>query len=301
MSNTIPHTVKKGLFRHGRWQGFVYALLPLLGFVLFSLVPAILSLITSFSDIVGYDYQTMQWAGFTHYVAALSSKDFWHSLGVSFYATLSQIISLITAIIIAVAVNRNVKGSRFFATLFFIPYICSSVAVAFMWQKIFNPEYGIINSLFHLDINWFMNTPTFMPMLILIMSWQQAGYGIVILGAALVSVDRTLYEAARVDGASGIRQFFSITLPIISPTIYFLLTLGIVGGLQTFDIAMIFVGGAWSGYGPGNMGQTLMLYIYDKSMLEIPIASAMSWLLFLILFGIQRLNEFVSKRWVHAE
>lgn len=291
----------KKSFGHGRWQGFVYALIPLLGFAMFSLVPAILSLITSFSDIVGYDYETMKLIGFGNYAKALTSHDFWHSLGVSFYATLSQIISLITAIVIAVCVNRDVKGSKFFATLYFIPYICSSVAVAFMWQKIFNPEYGIINSMFGLDINWFKNAPTFMPMLILIMSWQQAGYGIVILGAALVSVDRTLYEAAKVDGASGIRQFFSITLPIISPTIYFLLTLGIVGGLQTFDIALIFVGGAWSGYGPDNMGQTLMLYIYDKSTLEIPYASAMSWLLFLILFGVQRLNEFISKRWVHAE
>lgn len=301
MMQSIPRTVKKSGFAHGRWKGLVFALLPLVGFALFSLVPAVLSLITSFSDIVGYDYTTLQFIGFANYINALKSKDFWHSLGISFYATLSQIISLLTAIVIAVCVNRNVKGSKFFATLFFIPYICSSVAVSFMWQKMFNPEYGVINTLFKLDVNWFQNAPTFMPMLIVIMAWQQAGYGIVILGAALVSVDRTLYEAARVDGASELRQFFGITLPIISPTVYFLLTLGIVGGLQTFDIAMIFVGGAWSGYGPDNMGQTLMLYIYDKSMLEIPLASAMSWLLFIILFAIQRLNEFVSKRWVHAE
>lgn len=304
---------------NNQWEGYIYAGIPLLGFALFSLVPAVISLVICFGDMVGYNLSTFEFAGLHNFVDVLTDQNFWHALGVSFYATLSQILALLVAIIVAVFLNRDVRGSKFLSVIYFIPYICSSVATSLMWQRMFNPDYGVVNALLkaifgerygeilfgiepiggvYLDVNWFNEPDLFMPMLIIIMAWSSAGYGIVVLGAALVSVDEVLYEAAKLDGAGSVRQFFSVTLPQITPTVYFLLMLGLVNGLQTFDIAMIFVGGAWSGYGPDNMGMTLMLYIYRQSPLHMPYASVMSWLLFLVIFAVQKLNELLSKRWV---
>lgn len=280
------------------WVGCIYAGIPLLGFALFSLTPAVISLVVSFGEMTGFNLSTFTFTGFGNYVQVFQDHYFWHALGVSFYITLAQFLSLAIAIIVATFVGREVKGSKVFSVIYFVPFICSSVATTFMWQRMFNPDYGVINTMFGLDVNWFTDGGLFVPMLILIISWSAAGYGIVVLGAALVAVDKTLYEAAEIDGAGACRQFFSITLPQISPTIYFLMMLGIVNGLQTFDIAMIFVGDAWSGYGPDNMGMTLMLYIYKQSSLEMPSACVMSWLLFLVIFAVNKLNDFLAKRWV---
>ncbi len=280
----------------GQRMGLLYAGIPLIGFALFSLVPAAISLVISLGDMNGYFLNTLRFTGFDNYIAALRSADFWKSLGVSFYAMSAQFISLFTAIVIATFLSRNLKGSGFFSVLFFIPYICSSVAVSFMWKRMFNPDYGVINTLLHSDFNWFYSTSPnlFMPMLIVVIVWQAAGYGIVVLNAALVSVDRSLYEAAEVDGAGGVRQFFSITLPQIRQTIYFLAILGIVNGLQTFDVALIFSGDPWTGvYGPDNMGKTLMLSIYKEGTLNqnMPYAAAMSWLLFLVILGVRMICD----------
>lgn len=320
MDATIAKTQKKkGGRLNNQWEGYIYVGIPLLGFVLFSLVPAAISLAISFGDMVGYNLETFSFIGFGNYIEAFKDSNFWHALGISFYATVSQILSLLIAIIVAVFLNRDVKGSKFLSVIYFIPYICSSVATSLMWRRMFNPDYGVINALLrsifgerygeilfgiepigglYLDVNWFNEPTLFMPMLIVIMAWSAAGYGIVVLGAALVSVDETLYEAAKIDGAGSVRQFFSVTFPQITPTVYFLLMLGLVNGLQTFDIAMIFVGDAWSGYGPDNMGMTLMLYIYKQSPLNMPYASVMSWLLFIVIFAVQKLNEWLSRRWV---
>lgn len=297
LGRRTPKQKRNGTLNNN-WVGCIYAGIPLLGFALFTLVPAVISLVVSLGDMTGFNLSTFEFVGFKHYAEVFTDSNFWHGLGISFYITLAQMLSLLIAIIVATFLSRDVKGSRFFTVLYFIPYICSSVATAFMWRRMFNPDYGVINTIFNLDINWFTNAYMFVPMLIVIISWSAAGYGIVVLGAALVAIDETLYEAAEIDGAGSMRQFFSITLPQISPTIYFLLMLGIVNGLQTFDIAMIFVGDAWSGYGPDNMGMTLMLYIYKQSALNMPSSSVMSWLLFLVIFGVNKLNDFLAKRWV---
>ncbi len=291
---------------NNQWMGFIYAGIPLLGFTLFSLVPAVISLVISFGNIKGYFLGTYEFVGFGQYAEALGSTDFRKSLGVSFYAMTAQFISLLIAVVIAVFLRRDVKGSKFFSVIYFIPYICSSIAVSFIWRRMFNPDFGVINTLLGIDFNWFYSTSPnlFMPMLIVVMAWSAPGYGIVALGAALVAVEETLYEAAEIDGASKIRQFFSITLPQIAPTIYFLAVLGIVNGLQTFDIALIFSGDPWTGvYGPDNMGKTLMLYIYKEGTLDqnMAYASAMGWLLFLVVFGVQRLCDFISKRAIGDE
>lgn len=295
---------KKRLNR--QWIGCIYAGIPLLGFVLFSLVPAVISIAISLGDMRGYYLDSLEWAGLVHFGTALASAEFWKSLGVSFYAMTAQFLSLFIAVVVAVFLNRDLKGSKVLSVIYFIPYICSSIAVSFMWRRMFNPDYGVINSILGTNFNWFYSTSPnlFMPMLIVVMSWSAAGYGIVVLGASLVAVDKTLYEAAELDGAGRMRQFFSVTLPQIAPTIYFLATLGIVNGLQTFDIALVFSGDPWTGvYGPDNMGKTLMLYIYKVGSLDqnMPYSSAMSWLLFLVVFGMQRLANFISRRAIKDE
>lgn len=178
-----------------------------------------------------------------------------------------------------------------------------------MWQWMFNANYGIINTVLKMlgsenGVNWMNDPKAFTPMLIITIVWQAPGYGIVLYIAALTGVNPSLYEAAKIDGAGRWRQFTSITFPAISPTTFFLLMLGLINGMQTFDIAKIFAGDSWTGAaGPNDMGLTTVLYIYNKGVMfnNMPVASVMSFVLFIIIFIITVLNFKLGNKWVNYD
>jgi ABC-type sugar transport system permease subunit len=177
-----------------------------------------------------------------------------------------------------------------------------------IWQRMFDYQRGIINEFIVIfggqKIDWFKDPTVYMLIFLLVQAWHAPGYGIIMYNAAFTSIDTTLYEAARIDGASRIKQFTSITLPAISPTTYFLLMLGIISGLQQFEIFQVFTGlaGSWTGaFGPSDMGLVPLLYIYSLKDTQIAQASSMSWFLFFIVFTTSKLNEKLQKVWVANE
>lgn len=293
--------------------GFIFAFIPLCGFIVFSLFPIGYSVFLSFTDLTASSDLTkggveIAFVGFQNYINVFNDMRFWHSVTIAFYATLGQFMSLAIALAMSALLSSKVKGWNLFSVLYFIPYICSSVAVSMIFQRLFNFERGIINQIIVMcggaKINWTNEASVYMIIFLFIQAWHAPGYGIIMYNAAFSSIDGTLYEAARIDGASRIRQFTSITIPSISPTTYFLVMLGLINGLQQFEMFQVFTGlsGNWVGnYGPDDMGLVPLLYIYSLKDIRMAEASAMSWFMFFIVFTVSKLNEKFQKVWVANE
>ena len=287
--------------------GTLFAFLPLLGFVLFTIVPVSIAFATMFTSMQGNNLSTMEWNNFENFKIVFTDKTFWASFLTSIIMIIPHFLGLLLSLVISAILAQKFPGSKVFKTLFFIPYVCSSVAVAIMWQWMFDVNYGIINTVLGglfgegAKVAWMTKAVPFRTMLIIVMVWQAPGYGIVMFSAAFTGVNQSLYEAAQLDGAGKLRQFFSITLPSISPTIYYLITTGLLAGLQTFDIVRIFAGDSWTGAaGPSNAGLTTVLDIYNQGVFKgMPVASVMSFVFFIFIFTIMQVNKKLSKRWVH--
>ena len=268
--------------------------IPLLGFLIFSGFTVIFSFAAMFCDMEYNQLDTLTWNSFQNFkdvVEQFTMED--GRLGNSLVTTViiasAQFVSLAIALTIAAFLSQSVKGTRLFQTLYFIPYICSSVAVAIMWKMIFGSG-GALNALLGIeDLNWLNNlehprTLTFAIFVSII--WQAPGYGIVMYCSSFKAINPALYEAASLDGANAWHKFWHITLPGISTITFFLILAGITAGLTTFDAARVMAPLTWEGNaGPDNAGLTLMYYIYIEGVLfgNMGYASVLSWMLFVVM------------------
>lgn len=266
------------------WVG---ASIPLLGFLIFSGFPLVISFLSMFSDMERNNIDTMQWNSFANFIRFGTDEKVWIALRNTVILACSQFVSLFIAIALAAFLSQNVKGSRLFQTLFFIPYICSTVAVAVMWNNIFGIK-GALNAIFGTSIEWLnnMENPYMLTMAIFVaVVWKAPGYGIVMYCSAFKAINPALYEAASLDGANAWHKFRNITLPGIAPITFFLFLSGILAGLTIFDEATIMAPLSFDGYaGPEDAGLTMMYYIYIQGVQfsNMGYASVMSWFLFLI-------------------
>lgn len=284
---------------------YVFALIPIIGFLLFSIFPIIISFIAMFCDVNLYNLSEISWNNFEgfklvfnqSYSSAMPvhvTELFVHSIGITLWIASAQFVSLAIALLISVLISSITKGSKIFQVLFFIPYICSSVAVALMWQWVFSGEsFGFLNSLFGTNIDWTRDASTVTWCILIAIIWQAPGYGIVMYKAALGNVNKSLYEAASIDGAGPVKKFLKITLPSIAPTTFYLMMAGIVAGLTTFDIAQLIAPMIWgqdSIGGAGNNALTLMRFIYylmdenvwGTNQSYISAAAILTWILFIV-------------------
>lgn len=281
-------------------SGLLLSIMPVLGFVIFGLIPMVLALVMSFADMTVFSLENLTFNHGANYLKVLQDDLFWKSIVNTLYMSLSTFINIVLALIIAFLLTKNIRGRKVFRTIYFIPYVCSVVAITLMWQWIFNTNYGIINHLFTPEgaekINWWGRSDTFIPCLIIMGVWSGTGFGIILYGAALTNVNSSLYEAARVDGANSFQSFLHITIPAISPTTFYLLITGIIGSLQEFARPQII---SASG-GPDNVGVTVVFYLwrYAFQYQEMGVASATAWLLAIIIMVFTIINFAVSKLWV---
>lgn len=297
---------KKRQSKEAMWA-YLFVGIPILGWVIFSLTPLIISFIIQFTTMNGFDLGTMKWNGFENFKRVFTDSNFYLSIGVTLFISLSQFISLCVALLMSVMISKKPFAHGFFQVIYFIPYICSSVAVSLMWMWMFDTDTGIINTLLGsvfgdaARVNWFQDAKAYPWMIIVATVWHAPGYGIVMYKAALNQVNPALYEAADVDGANAWTKFTHITMPSIAPTTFFLLMTGIMAGLQTFDMAKMFGSGSWLGtMGPNNSGLTTVLYIYNTfhDYGELPRASVMSWMLFIVIFILSFINFKLKNKWV---
>ena len=213
-----------------------------------------------------------------------------------------------SALFLAVLLNEATRGVSFFRTAFYLPAIVASVAAAVLWQFILNPRFGPVNGflrLFGIDgPNW-LSDPSFVPWAFVMMSVWGVGGEMLIFLAGLKGIPSHLYEAAQLDGASRVARFFNVTMPMLSPTIFFNLVMSVIGSFQTFDSAYIF-STARSGTLGGPLKSTLfyMVYVYTNafgSAQAMGYATALAWVLFLIILVLTLLTLKTSALWVYNE
>lgn len=300
-----PYVSRRVSFFRSRWEsplaGYLFISPWLLGFLLLTMWPMIQSVYYSFTKFTLLE--APEWVGLRNYERIFADDDvFRQSLKVTFlFVAFSVPLKLICALLVAMLLNKKIKGISFYRTFIYLPsLIGSSIAVAILWKNIFGAD-GFINKLLSVfgvqGISWISNPSTALGTLILLVAWQ-FGSSMVIFLAGLKQISPELYEASSVDGATKPRQFFSITLPMLSPVILFNLVLQVIGSFQMFTQAFIITKG-----GPVNSTYMYALYLYDRafSRYEMGYASALAWILLVIIAVTTALIFASSKYWVFYE
>ena len=280
-------------------SGYLFILPSLVIFITFMIIPIFMGLYISLTDYDGF--KTMNFVGLQNYAAMFKDSYFLVSFKNNIVYTLFTVPgTMILSLLLAVAVNKGIKGSSVFKTVFFFPYITSMVAVGIIWTLLFNPTVGPINN-FIKSIGianppgWLLSTKSALPAVMIVTVWKWAGYYMIIFLAGLQGIPKQLYEASEVDGASGLTKFFHITLPLLSPTTFLILILLIINSFQVFDLINIMTEG-----GPGRATNVLVYRIYQEGFkyMHFGYASAEAYFLFAIILIITGIQFWGQKKWV---
>lgn len=282
-------------------------LLPtILGVGIFFAIPLAISLYMSFTD--SRLFGDPRLIGFANYTRALGDPTFWKALSNTFvFSAATLVLSIVPALILALLLNEKLFGRSFFRTIFFIPVVASVVGVSLLWRYLLNVDFGFVNYTLRLvglePIPWLTRPEWGLASVILVFSWKTIGYNMVIFLAGLQGVPRQLYEAASIDGANRWRQFVSITLPMLSPTSFFVLVTTLINCLQIFDVPIALGLTRSNTVGPADSMLTVVPLLYREAFLSTRMgyASALAWVLFLIIMVITFIQFRVSTRWVNYE
>lgn len=288
---------KSGLRKSEAINGFLFALPVMLGLAIFKLGPMVASLLLSFTR---YNVlQPVRWIGLNNYQKVFSDPLFWTGIYNTAYFTFISVPGrLMIALLFAMLLNQKLKGIALFRTLYYIPSLASGVAVAVLWMWVLNPSYGILNvGLRYLGIQgpaWLGSEKWSKPALI-IMSFWAIGDSMIIYLAGLQGIPQQLYEAAEIDGAGVWKKFRYVTIPMLTPVIFFNLIMGVIGAWQLWVYAYVMTEG-----GPVNSTLFYVLYLYRNAFeyFKMGYASALAWILFLIIIGFTLLIFKSSPIWV---
>lgn len=285
-----------------RWEGILFAAPAILGFLIFTAGPMIASLIYSFTDYALVN--DWKFIGADNYIELFSGEDpyFYQSLKVTiYYVALSVPLQLVVSFLFAMLLNQNVRFKSVFRTIFYMPTIVPAVAAAMVWMWVLDPDLGVLNNLLqtlHLPTSkWIYDEATVIPSLAMMSLWTVGGTMVIFL-AGLQDIPQQLYEAAKIDGGNAWHRLFKITVPMMTPTIFFNLVMGIIGGLQTFNQAYIMTGG-----GPNNASLFYAFYLYRQafSFSKMGSASAIAWVLFVLVLALTLIAFKSSDKWVYYE
>jgi multiple sugar transport system permease protein len=285
-------------------KGYAFISPYIIGFLCFTAIPLIFSFFSSFTY---YNITAVQkWYGMSNFIKLFTEDPyFWKSLyNTAWYVVVSVPIAIIVAMVLALLMNmNNIKGLRFFRTVYYLPSVLSGVAVFLLWQWVLDPNAGLLNNFLAIfNITgpaWLYDAQWTKPALVLMKVWGVGGSTVILL-SALQSVPQELYEASAIDGATGMKKFFKITLPMISPTLFFVMVTGISGAFQVFDSAYIMANGTG---GPNNSLLFYNLYLFNTAMADQQMgkASAMAWILFVIIMLFTVVQMIGSRKWVYYE
>jgi multiple sugar transport system permease protein len=286
-----------------RWrshlEGYLFIAPWLIGFLVFTLGPMIASALISLTS---FDILSpAKWIGLGNYARLMGDRLFYTSIyNTLFYILLAVPAQLVVALGLALLLNLRLRAVGVFRTLYYLPTVVPSVAGVLLWVMLFNPDLGLVNRLLRFiglpGLPWLTDTTTAKPALVLISLWYVGSQMLVFL-AALHGVPAELYDAAHIDGANVLARFRHVTLPMITPALFFNLVVGIINASQTFTLAFVGTAG-----GPANSTKFLVLYIYEQSFqsMRMGYASALAWAL-LVFIMLLTLVQFRLSRWVYYE
>ena len=211
-------------------------------------------------------------------------------------------LGVILSLLVAVLLNTKIRGKTIYRTLFFLPVVSAPAAVAMVWKWIFNSDYGLINNFLKFlginGVNWLTNPNTAIWAVAIVGIWSMIGYNMIILLAGLQEIPETYYEAAKIDGAGPIRQFFNITLPLVTPTLFFVIITTLIGSLQVFDVIYMMISRSNAAL-PYVQSVVVLFYRYAFEMNMKGYGSAIIILLFLVILIITYIQLKLQKKWVH--
>lgn len=282
-------------------------LLPtILGVGIFFAIPLLISLYLSFTD--ARLFGDPKFTGFANYTRALSDPVFWRAMSNTFiFSVATLVLSTVPALIIALLLNEKLFGRSFFRVVYFIPVVASVVGVSLLWRYLLNVDFGFVNyaikGLGLEPIPWLTSPRWGLMSVIIVFAWKTIGYNMVIFLAGLQGVPRQLYEAASLDGASRWRQFTNITMPMLSPTTFFVLVTTLINCLQVFDVPVALGLTRGNTVGPADSMLTVVPLLWREAFIgsRQGYASALAWILFLIIMAITVVQFRASNRWVNYD
>ena len=287
--------------RHETILGWLMVSPWLIGFICFSALPMLASLIISFTE---WDMLSKpEWVGFENYKTLFFEDPLaLHSLNITILFTIVSIpLNIVFGLALAMLLNTSIRGLAIFRTIYYLPAILSGVAVALMWRWIFSTEFGLLNALLSMigieGPAWLTDRIWVLPSFVIMRLWSVGG-GMIIYLAGLQSIPTNLYEAANIDGANWWHRTRFITLPMLSPTIFFQLIVGFIFSMQIFTEAFIMTNG-----GPADASLFYLLYLYRQAFqyFDMGYASALAWVLFVVILVLTIILFKTGKSWVYYE
>ena len=269
----------QNIFNNERFAGWVFILPALLGTLIFIVIPVICSFGLSFTkwDLLN----PIRFVGLDNYKEifseALFFKIFWNTV---VFAISTSVLGVIIPLILACILNSKIRGSEFYKTAYFLPFITPMIVIGVVWEWIFDPNIGLLNHILHLHINWLYDTHFAMPALIIVSVWKLIGYNMVIFLSSLSGISQSMFEAAKIDGATPFQTFKNVTIPLLSPSIFFVVIITAISSFQVFDLIYLMTQG-----GPLDSTNVLVYAIYKNAFeyFNVGKASAIAYVLFFII------------------
>jgi len=291
----------RGTHRKSDWMSAALFLSPTLAvFGVFVLFPVFFSFYLSFHKWNMFSARAT-WVGLDNYGAIIANPEFWSVLKNTAVYTLGTVpLNMALSLVVAFLLNKRLAGKKLLRTMFFTPVIMSSVAAAVIWRWVYEPNFGLLNTVLGFfgvpAVNW-LNEPTAAMFALIVMGvWKTFGVNMVLFSAGLQGIPETYYEAARIDGAGAWHRFWSITIPLLSPTTFFVLVMSVIGSFQVFDTVYVLTSG-----GPLGTTKVLVFYLYEHAFkfFDMGYASAVAYLMFAIVFALTMLQAKYLRRSIH--
>ncbi|RXZ81723.1 sugar ABC transporter permease [Paenibacillaceae bacterium] len=284
--------------------GYVFIGPMLLGVLVLTVAPILISLVLSFTEwnfMKGFSPGAIKFTGMTNFSRLADDETFIRSVINNLVFMIQVPIGLAISLLLAVIINKQVYFKGLFKVIYFFPYVSSVVAVSVIWMVLFQPSFGPVNQiLMAIGIDnppkWLADTQFALPSVIMIVVWINIGFNLIIYMAGLQSIPKDLYEAADIDGAGPYSKFFKLTLPLLTPTTFFLLVTGIISSFKVFDIINVLTQG-----GPALSTSVIVYYLYETAFINLNMgyASAMAWILFILVFIITVIQWKAQQKWVN--
>ncbi len=279
------------------FAAWIFVLPAILGTFIFIIIPVICSFGLSFTD---WDLlNPIKFVGLENYRLLFKDNLFYKILGNTVVFALSTpILGVIIPLILASILNSKIRGSEFFKTAYFLPFITPMVVIGIIWAWIFDPNIGLLNQVLHININWLYDSNFALPALIIVSVWKLIGYNMIIFLSSLSSISNSMFEAAKIDGANSFQTFKNVTIPLLSPTIFFVIIITAISSFQVFDLIYLMTQG-----GPFDSTNVLVYAIYKNAFeyFNVGKASAIAYVLFAIILVLTLIQWSMRKKIVYNE